>query len=92
MKAIAAKEAKNRFGVLMDTTQREPVAINKHGRAVAVMMSVEEYKMIKLGRLRTEVGMGLDQLDSGTSVTVSSEEMDKLFDDIQERGRASRGA
>jgi len=27
MKAIAAREAKNRFGSLMDTALREPVAI-----------------------------------------------------------------
>jgi len=34
MKAIAAREAKNRFGSLMDVAQREPVAIEKHGRPV----------------------------------------------------------
>jgi len=42
MKDIAAREAKNRFGTLMDTAQREPVAIEKHGRPLAVLMSVEE--------------------------------------------------
>ncbi len=34
MKVMAAKEAKNRFGMLMDSAQREPVAIEKHGRRV----------------------------------------------------------
>jgi len=39
MKNIAAKEARASFGELMDTAQREPVAICKHGRSVAVIMS-----------------------------------------------------
>jgi prevent-host-death family protein len=31
MKAIAAKEAKNNFGEMLDTVQREPLTIEKHG-------------------------------------------------------------
>jgi len=90
MKAIAAKEAKNRFGRLMDAAQREPVAIEKHGRPVAVMMSVEEYKMIKLGRLRTEVSLGLEQLDSDESTVFDRDGLKALFDGIQAKGRARR--
>lgn len=40
---VAAGDAKNRFGELLDTAQREPVVIQKHGRAVAVVLSAEEY-------------------------------------------------
>ena len=32
-------QAQNRFGQLLDTVQREPVTITRHGRTVAVMMS-----------------------------------------------------
>lgn len=46
MKAIAAKEAKNNFGAMLDSVQREPIAIEKHGRAVAVVMSVEDYRQM----------------------------------------------
>lgn len=35
MKAITAKDAKNKFGEMLDTAQREPLTIEKHGRAVA---------------------------------------------------------
>lgn len=65
MKAIAAKEAKNNFGEMMDTVQREPITIEKHGRPVAVVMSVREYKKLKLDRLRVEVKKGIDELDKG---------------------------
>ncbi|MBL4776000.1 MAG: type II toxin-antitoxin system Phd/YefM family antitoxin [Mariprofundus sp.] len=92
MKAIAAKEAKNRFGSLMDTAQREPVAIEKHGRAVAVIMSVEEYRCIKLGRLQAEVGQGLEQLEHGQFVTLNRDDMDALFENIQSKGQARRHA
>lgn len=40
---MTAKDAKNRFGELMDTVQREPVTIEKHGRPVAVVLSVNSY-------------------------------------------------
>ncbi len=92
MKSIAAREAKNRFGTLMDTAQREPVAIEKHGRAVAVMMSVEEYKKIKLGRLQAEVRAGLDQLDTDASTMFEQAELKELFEGIKARGRARRNA
>ena len=46
MKMFAAKEAKNRFGALLDSAQREPVTIQKNGRAVAVLLSVEDYRRL----------------------------------------------
>jgi antitoxin Phd len=47
MKTIAAKDAKNGFGRMLDAAQREPVTIEKHGRAVAVVLSLEEYQRLE---------------------------------------------
>ena len=47
MKAMAAGKAKNGFGLLIDTARAEPVTIEKHGRPVAVMLSVEEFERLK---------------------------------------------
>ncbi len=58
MKSIAAKEAKNNFGELMDTAQREPVTIERRGGAVAVVISATEYEKIKLERLRARLAIG----------------------------------
>lgn len=44
MKTIPAKEAKKRFGVLLDTAQREPVRITKKDRPVAVVLSGDDYE------------------------------------------------
>ncbi|ABB76073.1 type II toxin-antitoxin system Phd/YefM family antitoxin [Nitrosospira multiformis] len=68
MKAIAAKEAKNNFGEMLDTVQREPLTIEKHGRAVAVVMSAREYQQMKLERLQAKLAVGEGQLNRGEGV------------------------
>ena len=47
MKVTTAREAKNRFGQLLDAAQRAPVGITKNGRAVTVMLSVEQYQRLR---------------------------------------------
>ena len=44
MKSINATQAKNQFGRLLDDAQLEPIAIQKNGRDVAVMISMAEYE------------------------------------------------
>ena len=46
MDTFTAKEAKNKFGQLLDSAQRAPVTITKNGRAVAMMLSLADEKMI----------------------------------------------
>lgn len=47
MKTIAASDAKNSFGILLDSAQQEPVTLTKKGRAVAVVLSVAEYQRLE---------------------------------------------
>ncbi len=47
MKQIAAREARNRFGHFLDAAQRSPVRVTKKGRAVGVMMSMEQYERLR---------------------------------------------
>ena len=47
MKRIAAREAKNRFGTLLDTAQGGPVCATRKGRAVGVMMSMPHYERLR---------------------------------------------
>lgn len=46
MKSLSAREAKNRFGFLIDTARQEPVSVEKHGRAVVVVLSIEDYERL----------------------------------------------
>ncbi|MBN9186374.1 MAG: type II toxin-antitoxin system prevent-host-death family antitoxin [Microbacterium sp.] len=46
MKTMSARAAKNGFGLMIDTARAEPVLIEKHGRGVVVVVSVEEYERL----------------------------------------------
>lgn len=43
MKIVAAREAKNKFGALIDEARREPITIERNGRRTAVVLSPETY-------------------------------------------------
>ena len=47
MQTLSARDAKNNFGRLIDMARAEPVTIEKHGRAVVVVVAVEEYERLK---------------------------------------------
>ena len=90
MTSMTANAAKTRFGELLDTAQREPVTIEKHGRPVAVVMSVaawEETEALKLERLRFEARMGLEALDSGDYVEFDGAGVRTLAEEIKAEGR-----
>ena len=47
MKTIAAREARNRFGSLLDAAQDTSVCVTKKGRVVGVLMSMEQYERLR---------------------------------------------
>lgn len=47
MRSMSARDAKNGFGLLIDTALAEPVVVEKHGRPVVVVLSIEEFERIK---------------------------------------------
>lgn len=49
MKTLSARDAKNRFGYLIDTARQEPVSVEKHGRPVVVVLSIEDYERLAGG-------------------------------------------
>ena len=52
MKTMSAKDAKNSFGLLLDQARAEPVQVEKHGRPVVVVMSVEAFEKLSSARTR----------------------------------------
>jgi prevent-host-death family protein len=52
MQHMSARDAKNSFGKLIDIARAEPVAVEKHGRAVVVVISVESYRLLSSGSLK----------------------------------------
>jgi len=68
METLNATEAKREFGEILLKAQKEPVAINKNGKPVAVMVSAEEYEhlsALKAEWLQSELQKGMDDLQAG---------------------------
>ena len=59
MKIMSAREAKNAFGLMIDAARAEPVLIEKHGRGVVMVISVEEYERLTARRGTAEETDGL---------------------------------
>ncbi len=47
MQALTANDAKTQFGDMLLKAQREPVQINKNGKPVAVVISMDEYQQME---------------------------------------------
>jgi prevent-host-death family protein len=46
MKTVTATELKTKTGETLDAAQREPVAIHKNGRAIAVILPQADYERL----------------------------------------------
>jgi prevent-host-death family protein len=47
MKSLSARDAKYGFGRMIDLARAEPVTVAKHGRAVVVVLAIEEFERLK---------------------------------------------
>ena len=52
MLALSANDAKTQFGDMLMKVQRAPIQINKNGKPVAVVISVDEYQSMEILKLR----------------------------------------
>lgn len=52
MKRVAATEAKNRLGAILDEAQREPIVIRRQNRDIVVVLSMADYERLRAGNIR----------------------------------------
>lgn len=52
METLSANDAKTQFGDMLLKAQRAPIQINKNGKPVAVVISVDEYERIEALKLQ----------------------------------------
>ena len=57
MRTLTSVEAQTRFGELLDSAQREPIAITRHGRTAAYVVSGDVFQQLMA---RAVVGTGAD--------------------------------
>jgi len=93
MRSMSAHDAKARFGQLLDAARAAPVTIKKHGRAVAVVMSKEEFdsfEALRLENLRSEVNKGIQAIERGDFIEIENKEILQFGDSIKAQGRTRK--
>ncbi|MDF2867716.1 MAG: prevent-host-death family protein [Gammaproteobacteria bacterium] len=71
MESLSANEAKTHFGDLLLKVQREPVQINRNGKPVAVVLSVDDYlnlEALKMQQLKARVEQAKEDVIAGRTV------------------------
>ena len=74
---LSAKEAKTHFGLLLDMAQRSPVTVEKKGRPVVVVLSLQDFsryeqledELLALKAMQAEKEGWLDQDESADFLT-----------------------
>lgn len=61
MKTMTARDAKTRFGELLDTMQREPVLLTKSGRPVGIVISIHDAADTLIPEMFMEKEPGYDE-------------------------------
>jgi prevent-host-death family protein len=70
MITVSSMDAQNRFGQLLDTVQREPVTITRHGRTAAFIISPRD--MQDLQDARRKRSAALDAFDAWSQKAAAS--------------------
>lgn len=79
MNEITAKDAKNRFGQLLDVAQRTPVRVTKNGRPVTIMLSVRHYERLR-GAAWERLAATMDRMsEEGSSNNLTDAKLDALL-------------
>jgi prevent-host-death family protein len=84
MDTLSANQAKTQFGDMLLKAQRAPIQINKNGKPVAVVISMDEYESIealKLRLLQSRAAQAKADIEAGNIVDGDS------FFDALEAGR-----
>jgi prevent-host-death family protein len=76
---VTSAEAQNRFGQLLDSAQREPVAITRHGRAAAFLVSPQEMEELLDARRRRSKAVA--DLEAWSAQAPKFPSADRLTDD-----------
>ena len=80
MESLSANVAKTHFGDLLLKVQRAPVQINRNGKAVAVVLSIDDYESfetLKMNALKNRVEQAREDMMAGRAI-----DGDHFFEDL----------
>jgi len=82
METLTASDAKREFGEVLIKAQHEPIAINRNGKPIAVMVSAIEYEKLEALKevaLKSELAKGMKSLKKGNLL-----DGDTVFKELEE--------
>ena len=82
MEILTANKAKTHFGEMLMKVQKEPIQIDKNGKPIAVVVSIEDYEAseeIKLQMLKDRFKQVNKDIQNGLYVDDAEEFFEKLI-------------
>ena len=92
MITVTSMEAQNRFGQLLDTVQREPVTITRHGRTAAFMISAQDMQALQAAQIskRQSAVEAFDAWSKNAATTALPAAADLTDEDVVRMVKESR--
>lgn len=76
---MAATEAKNRLGAILDDAQREPVVIRRQDRDIAVVLSMADYERLRAGNIEAFLELRKQVATEATANGLTEERLNELL-------------
>ena len=92
MQEFPSTEAKDKWGILVESALQKPVTITKHGRPSLILTSVQDYKelqRIKYNKLKADIRAGIEAAERGDFSTIT---IDEIKAEARRRFEAKRKA
>jgi prevent-host-death family protein len=81
MKTVAATEAKNRLGAILDAAQREPIVIRRQDRDIAVVLSIADYERLSAANVRAFLDLRNEIAAEAARAGLTDERLTELLND-----------
>jgi prevent-host-death family protein len=81
MKTVAATEAKNRLGAILDAAQREPIVIRRQNRDIAVVLSMADYERLRAGNIQAFLDLRNQVAAEAAANGLNEERLNELLAD-----------
>jgi len=79
MKFVAATEAKNRLGAILDDAQRGPVVIRRQDRDIAVVLSMADYERLRTGNVQAFLDLRNEVAAQAVASALAHERLTELL-------------
>lgn len=81
MRSVAATEAKNRLGAILDDAQREPIVIRRQDRDIAVVLSMADYERLRAGNIQAFLDLRKEVAADAAAKGLTDKRLAKLLSD-----------